>query len=279
VMIIKKSLTMILVIGLTLFVLTSGYSSAPSNFKAAPSSTTEIAEKRKVDTDFFKEDMKIVAIGDSLTEGLGGNEGEGGYVSFIQKQLSESPLVDQLTIVNLGIVGLRADELISRLETNQFQTAISDANVIFLTIGGNDLVKTVKENIFTLSIDVFNHEKQRYERNLTNIIDLIHESNRDADIYLLGLFNPFRETLGEVKEIEEIIVNWNDTIRQTSKQYSNVAFVPIADLFQTATEELLYTDQFHPNQTGYDLIGERLFSAMNNEDFQEKEDSIFQVRR
>ena len=41
-------------------------------------------------------------------------------------------------------------------------------------------------------------------------------------------------------------------------KFENIVFVPTFDLFQLSVNDYLYSDQFHPNQAGYELISDRL---------------------
>ncbi len=86
-----------------------------------------------------REGYRIVAIGDSLTQGIGDASGEG-YVkrtaSLLQKKTGKPVEI----LNNLGVSGLRADELADRLsEDDAYTMALSRANLILFTIGGNDL--------------------------------------------------------------------------------------------------------------------------------------------
>ena len=41
-------------------------------------------------------------------------------------------------------------------------------------------------------------------------------------------------------------------------KFEKVVFVPTFDLFQLSVNDYLYSDHFHPNQAGYELISNRL---------------------
>ncbi|MFL6557393.1 MAG: GDSL family lipase, partial [Bacillus sp. (in: firmicutes)] len=47
--------------------------------------------------------------------------------------------------------------------------------------------------------------------------------------------------------------------------YPNAYFVPIEDMFLNANENLFYTDNFHPNDKGYELIAQRLNQTLEEQ--------------
>ncbi|WP_322960724.1 GDSL-type esterase/lipase family protein, partial [Listeria innocua] len=82
-----------------------------------------------------------VAMGDSLTEGVGDENKEGGYVGIVPEKLNEEATVSSVKTSNYSVSGNRITQLEKRLETNkQFQQDVKNANVITITIGGNDVM-------------------------------------------------------------------------------------------------------------------------------------------
>lgn len=62
--------------------------------------------------------------------------------------------------------------------------------------------------------------------------------------------------------MDEIVSDWNQAGQSVIANYPNAYFVPIEDLFLNTDENLLFTDNFHPNDKGYELIAERLNETM-----------------
>lgn len=82
--------------------------------------------------------IQIVALGDSLTKGFGDTSGEG-YVGKVKKKLEQSQ-DKPVYVQNYAENGLRAYELEPKLDAQgALAELIRQANVILLTIGGNDL--------------------------------------------------------------------------------------------------------------------------------------------
>ncbi len=86
---------------------------------------------------------QYTAIGDSLTTGFGALPGNG-FVP-VYRRMAEARLRTPIRLTNLGINGLTTDGLEQRLKADyNFRLAVSDADLITISIGGNDLIKAVR---------------------------------------------------------------------------------------------------------------------------------------
>src|SRR5699024_3221697 len=93
---------------------------------------------------FTKEETRIVAVGDSLTQGGGDSTGNGVYVGILNNTINQiNHLVE---FGNYGYRGDRTDQLLKRLDDLNVSTAIADAYIVLMTIGANDIMQVVKEN-------------------------------------------------------------------------------------------------------------------------------------
>lgn len=208
----------------------------------------------------FKKDLKVVAIGDSLTQGVGDETENGGYVGILNNTFIENNI--NVTIENYGKRGNRTDQLLKRLEKKEIETSIKKADIVLITIGANDIMKIVRNNIMNLQLDLFDQAKITYLERLTAILQRVNEINPDTKIYLIGFYNPFDRYLAEIEELEMIINDWNDSGRLVTEQFENVNFIPISDLFIDSDEELLSDDHFHPNTSGYKLMAKRILENL-----------------
>ncbi|WP_245832929.1 SGNH/GDSL hydrolase family protein [Oceanobacillus timonensis] len=208
------------------------------------------------------EDVEIVTLGDSLTQGVGDDTNQGGYVGILDRTLQI--LYTNIHFTNFGKRGNRSDQLLKRLEEEpEIADALEEADIVIMTIGANDIMRVLKENIMDLEINYFNEEQTFYEERLNDIFDEIRSINDDASIYLLGIFNPFKNYFEDIEELDQIVLNWNDTGREIVNQNENSTFVPIDDLFDDTTVNLFADDNFHPNYDGYYLMAERILEYFN----------------
>lgn len=207
---------------------------------------------------FVRNHYNIVAIGDSLTQGVGDLTNNGGYVGVIEDNLSDQE--HDVVIENYGKRGNRSDQLLKRLEDEQIQASIEEADMILLTIGANDIMKVVKENFMDLQEEPFDQELIAYEQRLQEIFDTMLSLSPDADIYLIGFFNPFEGYFENIEELGTILNNWNRTGQELTNTHEQLHYIPTQDLFQLKDVDLLADDNFHPNTTGYTLMGERILT-------------------
>ncbi|MEC0665607.1 GDSL-type esterase/lipase family protein [Priestia flexa] len=226
----------------------------------------QLTEKEQIPKGFFPVELEAVAIGDSLTEGIGDESKKGGYVPFIEQYIAKKNEVENVTISNLGKKGNRTDQLLARLKNPSIASKVSRADMIYVTIGGNDVMKVVRDYFYDISIKTFETEKSKYEKRLNEVFQRIRKLNPNAHIYLIGFYNPFFKTLSDMKEINVVIDEWNQASQQVAMNYENVTYVKIDDVFYDSSDNLLGKDEFHPNKKGYELMAERISDAMEEED-------------
>ncbi|WP_060681703.1 SGNH/GDSL hydrolase family protein [Virgibacillus halodenitrificans] len=231
-----------------------------------PAPLKEIVVKAvKQTVDFFStKETQILAIGDSLTQGVGDSTEQGGYVGILDRSINQQEeLVD---FANLGIRGNRSDQLLKRLEKPEVVDAINEADIILITIGANDIMKVVKENFTHLKMEDFTEEKQNYEQRLEKIFNKMQSINPDSHIYLLGFYNPFKQYFEDIKELSLIIEEWNESGRKIAGDHENITYIPTADLFDEDDTNLFSEDNFHPNELGYKRIARRVLNYLTHEE-------------
>jgi len=206
----------------------------------------------------LRNDYKIVAIGDSLTQGFGDTADNDGYVGRIEDAFSDEE--QRVSIDNFGKRGNRSDQLLKRIEDDQIRSSLKEADMILLTIGANDIMKVLKSNFMNLNEEPFIAERLAYEQRLQEIIAIMLDLSPDAEIYLIGFFNPFEGYFDDIEELDGILTDFNTTGKQLMTKKQQTHFIPTNDLFQIADVDLLSDDNFHPNATGYTLIAERVLT-------------------
>lgn len=202
-------------------------------------------------------DLHVVALGDSLTKGVG--DGKGGYVTFIKQYLEQREDVNKVFVQNFGKRGLRSEQLTDVIMNNE--SVIRKADVILITIGGNDVMKVVRSHFLSLTYELFVKEQQMFASRLDEQLQLLRYINPDAYIVLIGLYNPFSSAFPNIQEMGEIIHMWNEGSKKVISRYDRALFVPIDDLFEER-DDILYDDQFHPNTRGYELIAQRMYEHL-----------------
>ncbi|GAX46811.1 SGNH/GDSL hydrolase family protein [Pseudolactococcus reticulitermitis] len=223
--------------------------------------------------------LNYVAIGDSLTEGVGDQTNQGGFVPLLAKSIDE---ISDVNVVsqNFGVAGDTSTQIYKRMtDQKKIQSAIKNADVITITVGGNDVMKVIRTQLTNLTESSFDKPAQTYQKQLTEIFDFIRKYNSDAQVYILGIYNPFYLNFPDITEMQDIIDHWNQATQATIAQQKKMYFVPINDLLyqgvdgsqgvttsdgtvQTITNNALFEeDHFHPNNIGYQIMSDAVAEA------------------
>ncbi|WP_142343591.1 SGNH/GDSL hydrolase family protein [Bacillus wiedmannii] len=205
-------------------------------------------EKKKTGT------LKIVSLGDSLTRGVGDKEGIG-YIGRVKEDLQKD-YKQKVALTNLAVSGAKMPDLLKQMESSGAQYSIKQADVIVLTIGGNDLFPGW-ESLGKVDLETYRPDTETFQNEAKKIIEEIRKLNTDSPIFWLGLYNPF-EDVEDLKGSSNIVVDWNASLEKLALNDKNVYITPIFDLFQNRGKDLLYSDHFHPNEVGYTYMADRL---------------------
>ncbi len=204
--------------------------------------------------------IEVVGIGDSLTRGVGDPK-EHGYAGIVSQALQNTSAYSSVHLIDEGVTGDTTDNLLKVLKKKNVQKEIQNANLIFLTIGGNDIVEVLKQHFLSLDLNEFNIKRKAYDANLNKILTEVRTLNPNATIYYMGLYNPFEDYFSTLnKPFTSILNQWNSGGKTILEMYPNTVYIPTFDLFHGKTTTLLYKDHFHPNPKGYHLIAQRILS-------------------
>jgi len=245
--------------------------------------TTEVVKNQK-------EKVHFVAVGDSLTEGIGDETKRGGFVPIVANDIEERYRLTSVELENYGVAGERSDQILKRIKKEKkILKNIATADILTLTVGGNDLMKVIQDNFFGLSISTFQKPQAKYQKRVAQIIEVMQSENQNAPIYVFGIYNPFYLNFPEITDMQKIVDNWNLATETTTKKFQNVHFIPINDLLYRGLDNevgidstldssseanlkssdssdlnivdnnaLYDQDKFHPNNLGYQLMANAL---------------------
>ncbi|MEO8584999.1 MAG: GDSL-type esterase/lipase family protein [Acidobacteriota bacterium] len=205
--------------------------------------------------------FRIVALGDSLTRGAGDAAGGGGYperVAVALRREGRTVFVD-----NVAVDGAETGDFLRRMDDPDVQSRIAGAQLILLSIGGNDLSHSIRGAAFPgeAAADPTAPALASASLNLQRILPLLRKQNPSAPIRILGLYNPFPETFDR-KMARETLLKWNVALEEASYGVPGTTVVPTADLFDERPDRLS-PDRFHPGANGYGEIAGRVLSTLN----------------
>lgn len=251
----------------------------------------------------YKQTVHFVALGDSLTQGVGDETNRGGFVPLVADSLKNEYGLSTVQTENFGVSGERSDQILKRLnKDDELQRSLESADMITLTVGGNDLLQAFQKNMTATSAKKFNSSIKKYQKNVEKILTETRKLNKDAPIYILGIYNPYYLNFPDIDEMQQVVDNWNDATEELTEDTRNSYFVPVNDLLykglpesssdsssESSTEastsefskdsteqtsgqtsegttvrnNVLYDgDNFHPNNLGYQLMANAVKEEM-----------------
>lgn len=196
-----------------------------------------------------------IILGDSLARGAGDEAGLG-ISGRLDAELRRRNVRAQPT-VNLGVNGSRTADLLGILERPNVKTLLGQANVVIVSIGGNDLWggsdwrNSAPPNPDMVMDDVLGR--------IDKTVGIVRSANPRARIFFVGLYNPFlAESFGP--SLTPLVNRWNARLMERFGRDQNFIVVQTADLF--THRDRLAIDRFHPSGEGYGLIARRIADAL-----------------
>ena len=201
----------------------------------------------------------LLVLGDSLARGTGDESGRGFALDVQDAMKKHAPT----EIANLSVNGAESSELKELCASANVRTLAASADVILVSIGGNDLSHAVPRGPEpgVRTVEDVATARSRYAENLRAILRDLRGANPGARILLLALYDPFGGSGPGGRLGSSVIVRWNDVIAETALAYPNTSVVPTFDLFEGRPDRLA-NDRFHPNRNGYAAIATRIVQLL-----------------
>jgi len=174
---------------------------------------------------------RIVALGDSLTAGLGLPRDEA-YPALLQKRLMEEGL--DYEVVNAGVSGDTSAGGLSRLDW----ALAGDVRILIVALGGNDGLRGLPP--------------EELRRNLSQIIERARA--RGITVVLAGMEAP--PNFGP-----EYIVAFHNVYPSLAREYQ-VAFVPFLLQGVAGSATLNQPDGIHPTEEGARIVADNVWAVL-----------------
>ena len=233
--------------------------------------------------DYIQSKTKIinyVALGDSLTEGVGDSTGQGGFVPLLANDIRDN-LDVEVSSQNYGISGNTSQQILKRMQSDKaMKNDLKKADILTITVGGNDVMAVIRKNLANLKVSSFELPEKNYQLRLQKIVKLARKDNNDLHIYILGIYNPFYLNFPEMTEMQNVINNWNNKTKEVTSQFEHVHYVPInkqlyrgidgqegivqsdGDQTRVVNDALFNQDHFHPNNIGYQIMSDAVLESI-----------------
>ena len=175
--------------------------------------------------------VKILALGDSLTQGVGDTQDKDGSQKRLKKQIVQKNLAGKATVYDEGISGERSDQILHRLQnTKRIQKEAAKSDVLVVTAGGNDLFQNLQKNVSESESQILvrvNKVSLEYQNNLRKIFEIARKNNPKIKIVMVGIYNPFYVYFPNVTSITQAVTTFNTTAKATIDEFDDATFVNI----------------------------------------------------
>ncbi|BES64991.1 SGNH/GDSL hydrolase family protein [Gottschalkiaceae bacterium SANA] len=201
---------------------------------------------------------QVLLLGDSLAMGIGDELGKNlgeRYVELSENESDES----KWKVVNLSVPGSQSNEWVRLLEDNFTIDFLRTADLIFLSIGGNN-IKEIYEGESIAGLIEYEEKLNDYLSDIQLILDSIDKLNPSAQVVFIGLYNPYGASIGDQKI--QLLLEWNHETQLRVDEKANRVYVPTYDLFKYHQDRYLSLDDFHPNEEGYAAIASRIYEVL-----------------
>ncbi|MEW9502672.1 GDSL-type esterase/lipase family protein [Jeotgalibacillus marinus] len=207
--------------------------------------------------------IDYVALGDSLTTGVGILPFDPGFVERYAG-LTRGKLNMPVRLYKHDKVGATTSDLLQSLRSDDYnKTVLRHADIITVTIGGNDLIQAGKAFLQNKDENVLFQALDTSIKNISAIITILNELVSKYEgpfiIRLTNLYNP----LPQVPQADIWVQKFNEHLQGFSS-ISNLKVANIYSIFKGNTKTLLSSDGIHPNQQGYDQMARAVYNLGYN---------------
>ncbi|KQY83044.1 lysophospholipase [Paenibacillus sp. Root52] len=196
---------------------------------------------------------RYAAIGDSLTVGTGALLGTG-FVP-LYRRMAEINVRTFVSMDNMGMNGLTSGELLQMVSShNRVRQSLREADIITISIGGNDLIRTFKASNGVPGTSKMTQVLGDTRNHVSQIMKQIRQLKGNS-VYMvrtIGLYNPFPQAAEAAYWVQQ----YNSFLNGAGSRY--YACAQVYDRFLGHERELLFWDRVHPNARGYRVIADQL---------------------
>jgi len=219
--------------------------------------TTQGDNNSNKDDEVDVDNPSILILGDSIGFGIGDDPNQG--IGRRYAALLDPEGIKDIQITNLSIPGSKVSELFELVKQPENVAALSEATLIILSIGGNDLNNIDDLDVLSLEID-YKETLEQYMEALQGIVNSIRALNNRAQLAIVGLYDPYAENDSNKTSL---LLQWNYETQRIAASDLRMIYIPTYELFQYNLSTYLAADQFHPSSVGYQAIAESLYRILH----------------
>ena len=206
-----------------------------------------------------EEKTKFVLLGDSIARGHG-------LISI--KTQSYGAIVSEAegyNYVNYAVDGHTTQDLYQRLKDKKVAADVSSADIIGVSIGGNnflhgDILDMIADSLIKNDFSGMEDIGAEFRESFLTVLGKIKELNPKATLLMQTLYNPASGLLKETYQYAVDIIN--DTIKDVLRQQPGAyVIVDVASAFAGGTG-YIQADTIHPNAAGHYVIAQEYVKVL-----------------
>ena len=220
--------------------------------------------------------LVITAFGDSIAAGYGLESQADNYLSLFAKNIGA-------TLINDAVRGYDSDDLVSLLSGGKMNADIKNAQIIILSIGGNDILHNSEQIISVIKQaalqggeyfpESINSIYTNFEKNLATVFSQINGINPNVKIIIQTVYNPALSqgykisVIDASKIIDKYISELNESIISVSSNFDNVIVFDVADEMNKDADNFYNLKDkmdIHPTKKGHYVLSQ-LYTQFYNE--------------
>ncbi len=208
-----------------------------------------------------EEATDYLVLGDSIAYGSGlSNPVEAVYGKIVAD-------THGFNYTNYSVPGHTTANLLARLEKEEVIAAVKEAEIISISIGGNNfllsnLIGLMFDGIVKSDYAKMDAIAEGFYADFSEIMDVINEANPDAVVLMQTLYNPqsgkIREVYGEgQKRLNEMVNKYNE------EHPGEIIIVEVGAALGDDME-CFAADDIHPSAKGNELIAVEILKTLDN---------------
>ncbi|MFT8329136.1 MAG: SGNH/GDSL hydrolase family protein [Oenococcus oeni] len=203
------------------------------------------------------QNITVVFLGDSLTYGVGDTAGKHGYTGRVMKLLKKTYPQYKFSSYDFGKPGDRSDQILKRInQSSEQQQLLKKADLVIMTVGGNDLRQELLKNVDTKSASSLTSSVKKssakYETSLKNLLKRVAVLRKSkSSLFIFGNYNPTFVNMASRKDINQDVKLYNAINKKLVKQQTNGYYISI---FRQLTYGQYQTSKQINKLTSEDLI-------------------------
>lgn len=219
--------------------------------------------------------VDYLVLGDSIAYGSGlANPTEAVYGKIIAD-------THGFNYKNYSVPGHTTSNLLQRLENEEVLSAVKEAEIISISIGGNNfllsnLVGLMFDAIVRSDYSEMDKIADGFYTEFSLIMDVINENNPDAVVLMQTLYNPQSGTLREV--YGEGQKRLNEMVRKYDTEHPGEIIIVEAGDALGDDMECFAADEIHPSAKGNELIALEILETLSENGIAEYKEPVITAK-